>query len=64
MPAAYFPHADGLSLAEAGELLEPILADRRVRVIEVAEYASLRDLDHTHVARIIELLAAGLGRRA
>ena len=63
MPAAYFPHADGLTLAEARELLDPLLKDARVRVIEVAEYASLRDLDHAHVKSIIELLAGGLAGR-
>src|SRR5262245_9939426 len=60
MPAAYFPHTDGLTLAECRDLLAPILADERVRVIEVSEYASLRDLGGTHVASLIELLAAGL----
>ena len=62
MPAAYFPHADGLSLAEGRELLGTILADSRLRIIEVAEYASLRDLDQSSVSRIVELLAAGLKR--
>ena len=62
MPAAYFPHADGLSLAEGRELLGTILADPRLRAIEVAEYASLRDLDQSAVSRIVELLAAGLKR--
>jgi arginase len=60
MPAAYFPHSDGLTLAEGRDLLDPILKDTRVRVIEIAEYASLRDLDRAHVSSIIELLAAGL----
>jgi arginase len=60
MPAAYFPHPDGLTLAEGQDLLGPLLADARVRLIEVTEYASLRDLDQSAVARIIELLAAGL----
>ena len=45
------------------ELLDPLLKDARVRVIEVAEYASLRDLDHAHVNSIIELLAGGLADR-
>jgi arginase family enzyme len=60
MPAAYFPHSDGLTLAEGRELLDPILKDARVRVIEIAEYASLRDLDQAHVSSIVELLVAGL----
>jgi arginase len=62
MPAAYFPHTDGLSLAEGQELLGTILADARIRTIEVTEYASLRDLDQRYVASIVELLAAGLTR--
>jgi arginase family enzyme len=60
MPAAYFPHTDGLSLAEGRELLGTVLADARLRIIEVTEYASLRDLDQSYVSRIVELLAAGL----
>jgi arginase len=60
MPAAYFPHTDGLSLAEGRELLGTILADSRVRLIEVTEYASLRDFDQSYISRIVELLAAGL----
>jgi arginase len=60
MPAAYFPHTDGLSMAEGRELLGTILADSRLRIIEVTEYASLRDLDQRYVSSIVELLAAGL----
>jgi arginase len=62
MPAAYFPHTDGLSLAECRELLGAILADSRLRIIEVTEYASLRDLDQRYISRIVELLAVGLTR--
>jgi len=62
MPAAYFPHTDGLSITEARELLAAILADPRVRIIEVAEYASLRDLDQSYASTIVELLAAALKR--
>jgi arginase family enzyme len=60
MPAAYFPHPDGLSLAEVRELLSILLVDDRLRLIEVTEYASLRDLDQSAVATIIDLLATGL----
>jgi arginase len=60
MPAAYFPHTDGLSMAEGRELLGTILADSRVRIIEVTEYASLRDFDQSYISRIVELLAAGM----
>ena len=62
MPAAYFPHADGLSLSEAGELLGTLLRDPRIRIIEVAEYAALRDLDQHCVSGLVELLAEGLKR--
>jgi arginase len=64
MPAAYFPHADGLSMAEGQELLGTILMDSRIRIIEVTEYASLRDLDQSHASRLVDLLAAGLKRRS
>jgi arginase len=60
MPAAYFPHVEGLRLAEAAELLEVILADPRIRLIEVSEYASLRDLDQRHAAALVDLLAGAL----
>ncbi|MGH7300466.1 MAG: arginase family protein [Candidatus Rokuibacteriota bacterium] len=62
MPAAYFPHPDGLSRAEAAELLGALLGDSRIRVIEVAEYASLRDLDQRSVNTLVDLLVAGLER--
>ena len=62
MPVAYFPNADGLSLREVQELLSAILSDSRVRIIEVAEYASLRDLDQSYASRIVELLVNGLQR--
>jgi arginase len=62
MPAAYFPHADGLSMTEAQELLGALLTDSRVRIIEVAEYASLRDIDQGCASRIVELLAEALKR--
>ena len=38
MPAAYFPHAEGLTTAETTELLGTVLADPRIRLVEVAEY--------------------------
>jgi arginase family enzyme len=36
--AAYFPHAEGLTLSEGAALLKTILADPRVRLVEVSEY--------------------------
>jgi arginase len=62
MPVAYFPHDQGLELAEGRELLVVILKDPRIRVIEVSEYASLRDADLRGVNSIVDLLSAGLGR--
>jgi arginase len=62
MPAAYFPHTDGLTLSEAGELLGVLLKDPRIRIIELAEYASLRDLDQGSVGKLVDLLAEGLKR--
>lgn len=60
MPAAYFPHAEGLTLDETRELLGGLLADPRLRIIEISEYASLRDLDQRVVGALVDLLAAGL----
>jgi arginase family enzyme len=63
MPAAYFPHADGLDLAEGAELLRALVADPRVRVVEVTEYATLRDGDRCWVGMLVDLLAGALGGR-
>jgi arginase len=60
MPAAYFPHTDGLRLSEGAELLAVLSGDQRIRLIEVSEYASLRDLDRRYVGRLIDLLADGI----
>lgn len=62
MPAAYFPHTDGLSLSETAELLGTLLRDSRIRIIEVTEYASLRDLDQRCVSTLVDLLADVLKR--
>jgi len=59
MPAAYFPHGDGLSLREAAQLLGVLLKDPRIRIVEVSEYASLRDLDQRHVDALVALLVEG-----
>jgi arginase len=62
MPVAYFPHDEGLTLAEARELFSVLLKDPRIRLIEVSEYAALRDLDQLYVKKLVDLLAEGLGR--
>jgi arginase len=60
MPAAYFPHREGLSLPEAAELFGVLLRDPRIRLVEISEYAALRDPDQRHVTALIDLLAAAL----
>jgi arginase len=60
MPAAYFPHADGLSLAEGVELLGGLLRDPRLRLIELSEYAALRDRDHQAAGQLVDVLVRGL----
>lgn len=62
MPAAYFPHTEGLSWLEAQELLGNFLSDPRIRLVEVSEYASLRDPDQRWVSKLVGLLADGLRR--
>jgi len=60
MPAAYFPHAQGLSLPEGAELVGALLKDPRIRIVEISEYAALRDLDQSHAGKIVDLLSDGL----
>jgi arginase family enzyme len=60
MPAAYFPHAEGLTLDESKDLLGVFLTDPRIRIIEISEYASLRDLDRNYVNKLVDLLCEGL----
>jgi len=60
IPAAYFPHADGLSLSEGEKLLGTLLKDTRIRIIEITEYAALRDLDQRCVSKLVDVLSEGL----
>lgn len=60
LPSAYFPHEEGLTLSEAGQLLGVLLKDPRIRIIEVSEYASLRDRDRSNVAKLIALFSDNL----
>jgi arginase len=60
LPSAYFPHDQGLTLSETAELLRVFLRDPRIRIIEISEYAALRDLDRQNVNKLIQLLADGL----
>jgi arginase len=60
LTAIYFPHEVGLTLEEGTELIGTLLQDPRVRLIEISEYASLRDIDQSSVRKLIQLLAAKL----
>ncbi len=60
MPAAYFPHADGLTMSEGAELFGTLATDPRVCLIEVSEYASLRDGDRRVVTQLADMLVGGL----
>jgi len=62
LPAAYFPHDEGMTLAETANLLGVFLKDPRVRTIEISEYAALRDLNLEYCGKLIDLLAASLRR--
>jgi len=60
VPAAYFPHAEGLSLSEGAAVLAVLLRDPRIRIVEVAEYASLRDQDLRSAGALVDLLTGSL----
>jgi arginase len=60
LPAVYFPHAEGLTLAEGAELLGVLLRDKRVRIVEISEYASLRDSEQASVHKLIAMFAGNL----
>jgi arginase len=64
LAAAYFPHAEGLSLNEGTELLGVFLRDARVRVIEVSEYATLRDHEGESLHKIIDMFVQTLPKSA
>jgi arginase len=61
-PAAYFPHQEGLTMAEIAGVLRVVLNDPRVRIVEISEYAALRDLDGSSISKLIETLANSLNR--
>jgi len=61
MPAAYFPHREGLTRSEGLALLRSLLRDPRISVIEVAEYDALRDHDQKSVTALADLLTESLG---
>jgi len=59
-PATYFPHSDGFTMQQAGEVLGPLLADDRVRIVEISEYSMLRDLERVWINKLVETLSAAL----
>jgi arginase len=56
MPAAYSPSEVGLNLTRAKNILELILADPRVKAIEVTEFSADQDEDKRSAELITELL--------
>ena len=60
LPSAYFPHDEGLTLSETADLLRVFFRDPRIRIIEISEYAALRDLDREYANKLVQLLAGGL----
>jgi arginase len=60
LPGAYDPSDEGLTREEAHILLRTILADRRVRMLEVTEYCPDNDPDLRGAAALADLLATTL----
>jgi arginase len=60
LPAAYFPHSDGLRMQQVGDVLGVILKDPRVRIVEVSEYSALRDLGREQIKKLVEVLSGAL----
>jgi arginase len=60
LPATYFPHPEGMRWVDTRELVGELLADPRVRLVELSEYAALRDQDHGSVDKLVGLLADAL----
>jgi arginase len=58
LPAAYFPHPEGLSMEQMAEVLRPVLADPRVRVVEISEYSALRDLSRVWIDKLVDMVSA------
>ena len=63
MPAAYFPHEEGLTLEQGADIFKVVSQDPRIRIIEVSEYAALRDLDQVWVGKLAGLLANAMRRQ-
>lgn len=55
-PATYFPHTEGLTMEQMTEVLRPVLADHRVRIVEISEYSALRDLSRVWIQKLVGLI--------
>jgi arginase family enzyme len=60
LPATYFPHPEGMRWTDAHALVCELLADPRIRLVEISEYAALRDQDQRSVEKLVGLLADAL----
>jgi arginase len=57
MPAAYAPSEVGLDLQKATKILQIILADPRVKAIEITEFAANKDSNGSCAKQIVDLLS-------
>lgn len=57
MPSAYSPSETGLYMNQATGILKTILADPRVRALEVTEFSADKDIDGKSPEAIIKLLS-------
>ena len=60
MPAMYFPHDDGVTMDEGRTLFEMFARDPRIRLIEISEYASVRDFDRRAAQALADMIVQGL----
>jgi arginase len=58
LPAAYFPHPEGLTMKQMAEVLRSVLGDPRVRIVEISEYSALRDLSRAWIDKLVEMVSA------
>ena len=60
LPATYFPHPEGMRWTDTRDLVCELLVDPRIRLVELSEYAALRDQDQASVNKLVALLADAL----
>lgn len=56
-PASYGSHEEGLALSETAEMLNVLLADKRVRLVEVCGYSAQQDRGGESAETLAKLLA-------